>query len=198
MRNKAEKFNCVVTGSILTKENDRFFNRLVWMKPDGTYNTYDKRHLFRLTNEQLHFDAGSTKLITEINGWKICPLICYDLRFPVWSKNKYINDAYEYDVLIYIANWPEIRSYAWKSLLIARAIENQAYVIGVNRVGKDGNNIVHSGDSMIIDFAGKALSDIQAHTESTLTLSLSVAELNSSRKHFPIGLDWDKFKIIDD
>ncbi|MFL5754547.1 MAG: nitrilase-related carbon-nitrogen hydrolase, partial [Bacteroidia bacterium] len=150
MRKKAKEKNCVITGSIAVKENGKLYNRLYWVEPDGNYKHYDKRHLFRMAKENNFFTPGERKIICELKGWKICPLICYDLRFPVWSRNKWTREEggesrditlkADYDVLIYVANWPEVRSFPWKSLLIARAIENQCYTIGVNRIGADGNN----------------------------------------------------------
>jgi predicted amidohydrolase len=198
LKNKAAICNCVVTGSVLIKENNHYYNRLIWMRPDGTFDTYDKRHLFRFANEQLHFSAGNKKLITELKGWKICPLICYDLRFPVWSKNTIINNSYEYDLLIYVANWPERRNHPWKSLLVARAIENMSYAIGVNRVGKDGNDFEYSGDSALVNYKGAVVSNIPTHREHTETIALSHDELISFRQHFPVELDWDHFKLMDE
>lgn len=187
----ARESGAVVTGSLIIEENGNYFNRLVWMRPDGSYETYDKRHLFRMANEQEHFSAGSNKLIVELNGWKICPLICYDLRFPVWSRNKN-----EYDCLIYVANWPERRNYPWKTLLQARAIENLSYVIGVNRIGEDGNGINHSGDSEVNDFRGLPISKTNPQEESVETIALSYKELKEFREIFPAWMDADDFKII--
>lgn len=195
MKEKAVQFNCVVIGSILTKENNQFYNRLIWMQPDGNYQTYNKRHLFRLADEHLHFSDGKVKLITALKGWKICPLICYDLRFPVWSKNTLTKGVYEYDLLIYIASWPERRSYQWKQLLIARAIENMAYVAGVNRIGKDGHQVDHTGDSILHDFSGLPISNVPAHQESVQTFLLNYNKLQEFREHFSFGNDWDKFSI---
>ena len=194
---------CVITGSFICEENGSFYNRLIWAKPDGTYLYYDKRHLFRMANEDEHYTAGARKLIVELNGWKICPLICYDLRFPVWSRNTSANknkDAkedvnYEYDLLIYVANWPEVRSYPWKTLLLARAMENQCYVVGVNRVGNDGNSVYHSGDSAIVNAKGIVISKTKAHEEKIETISLNYSELNAFRKAFPAMLDADEFEI---
>ncbi|MBA3706782.1 MAG: amidohydrolase, partial [Bacteroidetes bacterium] len=150
LKQKAREKKCVITGSFIAEENGNYFNRLVWMNSDGTYNTYDKRHLFRMADEHNHYNFGKSKLVVELKGWKICPLVCYDLRFPVWSRNV----KSEYDVLIYVANWPERRNHHWRTLLLARAIENQCYSIGVNRIGADGNSIAHSGDSTVIDPRG--------------------------------------------
>ena len=192
MKEKAQEKECVITGSFICIENGKCFNRLVWMNADGTYSTYDKRHLFRMANEDSHYTAGQKKIIVELKGWKICPLICYDLRFPVWSRNRFSAD---YDLLIYVANWPEIRSYPWKTLLLARAIENQSYVAGLNRVGKDGNDIYHSGDSAVINAKGEIISKIKAHEESCEAITLNYSELAEFRKNFPAMLDADDFEI---
>ena len=197
MSGKASMMNCVITGSLIIKENKRYFNTLIWMRPDGSFDTYNKRHLFRMGKEHLKFSGGNKRLIVDLKGWKICPLICYDLRFPVWAKNIYKNKNYEYDVLIYIANWPEIRNHAWKTLLLARAIENQTFVVGVNRIGKDGNNISYSGDSAVIDPHGKIISNIKENQDIFQTISLSYSTLANIRNKFNAGFDWDNFEISD-
>ena len=161
--------------------------------PDGSYQFYDKRHLFQMGKEDLHYTAGSEKLVIKYKGWKICPLICYDLRFPVWSRN---TKEHTYDILIYVANWPEVRSYPWKQLLIARAIENQAYVVGVNRIGQDGNEIAHSGDSCIINPRGEIVSETKAYEDVSETVSLSFIYLEEFRKVFPVMLDGDDFSVL--
>ncbi len=192
MIQKAIDRRCVVIGSISVKDNNHFFNRLYWAKPDGTYEMYDKRHLFRMGNEHQHYTAGSEKLLINYKGWKICPLVCYDLRFPVWSRNRQDN---AYDLAIYIANWPEVRAYPWKQLLIARAIENQAYVVGLNRIGNDGNNIPHSGDSCVINPRGEIISSIPSHEDRIETQTLSFTYLQEFKKIFPVMLDGDEFEI---
>lgn len=149
MAKKAKEHNAVIAGSLIIKEEDHFFNRLIWMPPNGEVQYYDKRHLFTLAKEDRTYTAGSEKLIVDYKGWKICPLVCYDLRFPAWSRN-----MEDYDLLIYVANWPKSRAHHWKSLLIARAIENQAYVIGVNRVGVDKKENVYTGDTSVVDYKG--------------------------------------------
>lgn len=195
MQEKANSLNCAVTGSILIEESGNYFNRLFWISPDGTFETYDKRHLFRLGREFQVFTAGKKRSIVELKGWKILPLICYDLRFPVWSKNRYQNNNYEYDLLIYIANWPVTRSFAWQQLLIARAIENQTYCIGANRVGRDGKNIAHSGDSVILDFQGNSISKAETNKVQIIYGTLSPAPLQQFRNEFTVGADWDEFEI---
>jgi omega-amidase len=195
MRQMAIKASAVITGSIMIQQDGHVFNRLIWMRPDGTYECYDKRHLFRMANEHEHFDAGNSRPVFEINSWKICPLICYDLRFPVWSRNQVENELYDYDLLIYVANWPERRTHAWKSLLVARAIENQSFVAGVNRVGLDGNDVSYSGDSIVLNYLGEAISREAKHADFIETITISRSELDNFRKTFPAGLDADKFTI---
>lgn len=200
MKLKAGEKNAVITGSVAVEENGKFYNRLFWTEPNGDTDTYDKRHLFRVAHEEEHYSMGSKKIIKTIRGWKICPLICYDLRFPVWSRNKSVktNGYYtpSYDILIYVANWPEVRNYPWKQLLIARAIENQCYVVGVNRIGADGNNIPHSGDSMVINPRGEVISKTKAGVESIETIELDKSYLEEFRKIFPVGLDADDFTLL--
>ena len=195
MQEKAVELNCTVTGSVLINDGGKYFNRLFWVRPDGSFDYYDKRHLFRLGEEYKAFSAGQKRVIFELNGWKVFPQICYDLRFPVWSKNRYLDNKYEFDLMIYVANWPEVRNYAWKQLLIARAIENQAYVIGVNRVGNDGKQIPHSGDSMILDCKGQILVQAKPHKEEIITTQISYSEMKNFRDQFTVGLDWDGFEI---
>jgi omega-amidase len=197
MQQQAKVKNCVITGSIAVKENDKLHNRLYWVKPDGSYQHYDKRHLFTMAGEDKYFSSGDAKLIIELKGWKICPLICYDLRFPVWSRNRWNteNARADYDVLLYVANWPEVRSYPWKQLLIARAIENQSYVIGVNRIGEDGNKFTHSGDSAVINPRGEIMSKTSAHDDIIETLTLSYSYLEEFRTLFPVGADADSFSL---
>jgi predicted amidohydrolase len=192
MRYRAKEKNCVITGSFICEEGGNYFNRLVWMRPDGSCETYDKRHLFRMGDEDRHYSAGKNKRIVELKGWKICPLICYDLRFPVWSRNKKENT---YDLLIYVANWPERRSHPWKSLLVARAIENQCYVAGLNRIGNDGNSIYHSGDSAVLNFKGETIAKTEEGKETIQTIALNYSELSEFRKIFPVLLDGDEFEI---
>lgn len=202
MKAIAKGKNCVVTGSLIIEDNERYFNRLIWMRPDGNYYTYDKHHLFRYANEQEYYTAGKKKLIVELKGWKICPMICYDLRFPVWICNKWKEDlsadigmTADYDLLLFVTNWPERRNHPWKTLLMARAMENQAYVVGLNRVGNDGNNIYHSGDSAVINFIGEIISKTKAHEESVETVTLSKKDLEEWRKAFPAWMDADKFTV---
>lgn len=190
MANTAKKFDCVVTGSIIIKENGKFYNRMIWMKPDGTHQFYNKRHLFAMGDEDKTFTAGTEKVIVELNGWKICLGICYDLRFPVWLRNSH----QEYDILLLVASWPDKRSSHWRTLIHARAIENQSYVIGVNRIGHDGNEIYHSGHSMCIDPYGKTVY-YKPEDEDLYTFSINYEELVKTRRQFPFLHDADTFEI---
>lgn len=191
LKEKAKEKNCVITGSLMITENGKNYNRLIWMQPDGNSQTYDKRHLFRMANEQNHFTAGDKKLITTLKGWKICPLICYDLRFPVWSRTKNL----DYDVLIYVANWPARRSLAWNTLIPARAVENQSYCIAVNRIGADGYNVDYSGDSVAYNPLGEKLSTLQPNENKHETITLSWKFLQDYREKFPAAMDADDFDL---
>ncbi len=192
MKQRAREWNIVLAGSLVITEKKQNFNRFLWLTPNGEIQYYDKRHLFRMGEENEHYSAGKQKLITKLDEWRFRPLICYDLRFPVWSRNRS-----DYDILIYVANWPASRRHVWKSLLLARALENQSYVIGVNRIGKDGNGVLYYGDSMIIDPRGNVLSKTQPNTESFETVSLSLNELIDFRKKFPVSMDADEFRLTD-
>ncbi|MCF6171906.1 MAG: amidohydrolase [Bacteroidales bacterium] len=198
MRQMAEQTGAVVCGSLLIETNGFFSNTLIWMRPDGSFERYDKRHVFSMGGENESIKAGTKQLTAELKGWKIRPMVCYDLRFPVWSKNRLLeNGDFEYDLAIYIANWPAVRSYPWKQLLIARAIENLAYVLGVNRVGTDGPGNVYSGDSMLVDFKGGILAMAKEGEEQTFIESISMRQLQAFRQKFNAGLDWDRFKLYD-
>lgn len=196
MQEVAREKNAVVTGSLIFQEGNLFYNRLIWMQADGNFKTYDKRHLFRMAGEQNEYAAGDEHLVEQVKGWNICPLICYDLRFPVWSRNRMHNEQYEYDVLIYVANWPERRAFAWKSLLVARAIENQSYLIGLNRVGEDGNGINYSGDSVALNFLGEKISQLEGNIDGIEIVTLNFEKLSHFRNQFPAGLDADNFEIV--
>jgi predicted amidohydrolase len=203
----------ILTGSLIIEEKGRYFNRLVWMLPNGRYGIYDKRHRFAYAGEDQQYTAGHKRLIASVNGWRVNLLVCYDLRFPVWSrqqlqeplepppagqtvplKNPGSAPEPEFDLLVYVANWPQRRSHAWKTLLQARAIENQAYVVGVNRIGNDGNDIYHSGDSMIVDPLGEILYQA-GDKESIFTLTLQREKLEEVRTRFPFWKDADSFTI---
>ena len=194
----------ILTGSAIIEERGNYYNRLIWMLPNGQYGVYDKRHRFAYAGEDNHFSSGTKRLIASVKGWKINLLVCYDLRFPVWARQRPtpnpsqegIGEA-EYDVLIYVANWPEKRIHAWKTLLQARAIENQCYVVGVNRVGNDGNNIHYSGESMMIDPMGEVLYT-KKDEEDIFTLSLDRMNLQTVREKLPFLKDADGFMILNE
>jgi predicted amidohydrolase len=199
-RLSAEK-KIVLTGSLIIEENGQYYNRLIWMLPNGQYGVYDKRHRFAYATEDEYYTAGAKRLIASVKGWKINLLVCYDLRFPVWARQQ-IHDVAnnegprpEYDVLVYVANWPERRNHAWKTLLQARAIENQCYTIGVNRVGNDGNAIYHSGDSMVVDPLGEVLY-AKAHEQDVHTIILQKDALEEVRTKLPFWKEADFFTIL--
>ncbi len=189
MKNMAESSSAAIAGSIIIKENNKFYNRFLFVTKQGI-EQYDKRHLFAMAGEDKHYEQGKQSTLINYKGWKIRPQICYDLRFPVWSRN-----TDEYDLLIYVANWPEKRVAHWSALLRARAIENQAYVAGVNRIGFDGNNYPHSGDSAIYNPMGEIISKTKANQERAETIELSYEELNKIRKNLPFLQDKDSFFI---
>lgn len=198
----------IITGSVIIEEEGHYFNRLIWMLPNGQFGFYDKRHLFAYANEHEHYTPGQKRLIASVKGWKINLIVCYDLRFPIWcrqSRTPIVQGdpteeelmepiAPEYDLLICVANWPERRNHAWKTLLQARAIENQVYVVGVNRVGNDGNNIYHSGDTLIADAMGQVLYT-REHEEDIFTITLQKDALEDVRQKLPFLEDADDFMI---
>ncbi len=188
MKEISKQKKCAVAGSLMIVENKKIYNRLLWISKNGEISTYDKRHLFSLIKENKYFSRGEHRLIIEEFGWKICPLICYDLRFPVFSRNNM-----DYDILIYLANWPVKRIDAWNTLLKARAIENQCYTIGVNRVGKDGNNISFNGCSKIFDAVGKELISSNKNKEDILQIAISLDDLKIKRKKLQFLQDRDSF-----
>jgi predicted amidohydrolase len=188
--NLAKDKNSAVIASLIIEKENNFYNRLYFVFPDGKYQYYNKRHLFRMANENEFYTAGNESIIVNYKGFRIKPLVCYDLRFPVWSRNK--ND---YDLLLYIANWPERRNEPWKILLKARAIENQVFVVGVNRIGTDGNNVFFSGGSAVINYKGEIISKTKAHKEYIETVEIYLDELNDFKEKFPAYIDADKFEI---
>jgi len=189
LRESAKKVGAVITGSMIIQEGENFFNRLLWANPNGEISHYDKKHLFTLAGEQKHFMPGTERITIEYMGWKICPLICYDLRFPVWSRN-----TEDYDLLLYVASWPDRRREAWQTLLKARAIENQCYTIGVNRVGEDGSDLNYVGDSTLIDFAGKSLLAVEK-IEGEFTMEISLKDRQHFISKLPFLADRDAFTI---
>ncbi|MBK7939051.1 MAG: amidohydrolase [Lewinellaceae bacterium] len=199
LHEQAATLGAAVTGSFICAENGRYFNRLVFMRPDGGFEYYDKRHLFALAGEHEQYSAGNKQLVVDWQGWRIRPLVCYDLRFPVWSRNRNIPGAGEtprptYDLLLYVANWPARRSHHWRALLMARAIENQSFVAGVNIVGKDGNDFEYGGDSAVIDFSGQQIVGISGK-EGLFTTELSLEDMEQYRRQLPFLTDGDIFQL---
>jgi len=203
MKKIAASKKIILTGSLIIEDDGNYYNRLIWMLPNGQYGHYDKRHLFAYAGEHEEYTSGSKRLIASVKGWKINLLVCYDLRFPVWARQtsppaplleERGEASPEFDVLIYVANWPERRIHAWKTLLQARAIENQCYVLGVNRVGKDGKDIYYSGDSMIVDAMGEILYT-KTHDEDIFTITLQKDKLEEVRTKLPFLKDADDFFI---
>ena len=190
MIQEAQKNNCAITGSVIISEENNYYNRLFFVSPDGSFQKYDKKHTFTLAKENETYSAGTERLIVNYKGWKICPLVCYDLRFPVWARN-----SVDYDVLIYVANWPKVRTLAWDTLLRARAIENMAYCIGVNRVGFDGNDHEYIGHSAVYNVLGKQISTANFETEFTETVTLEKENIENNRKHLQFLNDRDSFTL---
>ena len=191
MQEKAERSQATICGSLIISEKDRYFNRFVFVDDTGVLLTYDKRHLFRLADEQHHYEPGTVLKTIEISGFRIRPMVCYDLRFPVWSRNRG-----DYDLIIFVANWPSRRHHAWETLLRARAIENLSYSVGVNRVGTDGNDLPYAGGSAIIDYLGHEMADLGDAVGSATAL-LELDKLEKFRSRFAFHKDADDFRIID-
>jgi len=195
MQEHSKSLDTCILGSLPIKENNQFFNRLYVVKPNEILY-YDKRYLFSMAQEDRYYSKGEKELVFELKGWKIKPLICYDLRFPLWSKNKYKNNEFDYDILVYVANWPAVRSNAWTSLLKARAIENLSYVIGVNRIGQDANEIKYNGTSRVYDFKGERMDDFMDNMPRVQINKLVKSELDSFRNKFPVLKDADDFNFL--
>ena len=196
MKSKAKELNAVVCGTLLLNVNGHYHNSLVWMRPDGSYELYHKRHTFTIGGEKEPIERGEEPLIVELKGWKIKPMVCYDIRFPVWARNHYQNGVYDYDLGIYLANFPESRIRVWNTLLQARAIENQAYFIGVNRVGDDPEEVHYSGESQVISPKGKVLAKAETDKETVMSCVLDNEKLQKFREKFPVGKDWDSFRLL--
>ena len=194
MKRIAAAKKIIITGSVIIEEGGKFFNRLIWALPNGQCGVYDKRHLFAYAGEDEKYTPGTKRLIASVKGWKINLLVCYDLRFPVWARQQAQEEGPEYELLIYVANWPERRIHAWKTLLQARAIENQCYVVGVNRVGKDGNDIYYSGSSMVVDPLGEVLYQ-KENDEDIFTITLPKQKVDEIRSKLPFWKDGDSFII---
>ena len=196
MKQMAKQTNAAVIGSYIIKESSNYYNRLYFVEPDGSYGSYDKRHLFRMGKEHLTYAPGKKRMIRNFRGWKIMPQICYDLRFPVWNRNRYdlTTSEFEYDLLIFVANWPAPRIAVWDSLLKARALENQCFSIGVNRTGSDGEGIDYNGNSIVYNYKGQPMYKT-TNQPFMQTVELDLTELQSFRNKFPVYLDWDKYEI---
>ena len=194
MKQLATQTGAVITGSTIISEGGNYFNRLLWVAPDGTSQSYDKRHLFRMAQEDASFAPGENLPVFELKGWKICPQICYDLRFPVWSRNRWKDGKAAYDLLFYVASWPAARISAWDALLPARAIENLSYCLGVNRVGVDGNQIAYNGHSAAYDFKGERLLNLEEQ-EQIQVIHLDLTALEEYRSKFPAWKDADPFTV---
>lgn len=192
MQKMAAQKHAAIIGSIIIKENDKYYNRLLFVHPSGKIETYDKRHTFSLAGEHKVYEKGSSKLVIDYRGWKICPMICYDLRFPVWSRN-----TEDFDILIYVANWPKTRIKAWDTLLEARAIENMCYTIGVNRVGEDGNGYEYVGHSAVYDMLGERIDELKDTEEGMATVVLKRAELYETRGKLNFLADRDVFQVLE-
>ncbi len=197
MQEQAHARDCLVGGSVITQAGDHIYNRFLLVAPDGLVDYYDKRHTFRMAGENKHYTPGQRRVVVEYQGWRMLLLICYDLRFPVWSRNFRREDGMDYDLILGVANWPASRVSQWETLLMARAIENQCYVVGVNRVGQDGNGVAYSGSSMIIDPLGRPLSTIREQ-ETTLLARLDRDKLTQYRAKFPVWMDADTFELSPD
>ena len=196
LRQKAKERNCVICGSFITSFSQQpYHNTLVWMNPDGSYHTYNKRHTF-MGGEKEQLRCGQDLVTINYKGWKIRPFVCYDLRFPVWLRNTYKEGEFEYDLAILIANWPQPKAYIWNTLLSARAIENQAYFIGVNRVGIDHNNVPYIGGTKIVNAKGRTVAEIAGDKENILEAEIDMESMSSFRNHFIVHKDWDDFKIV--
>ena len=191
LKELAADFQLALCGSFICSERSNYYNRAFFITPEGEEYYYDKRHLFRMGNEAEHFSAGNNKLIISYRGWNICLLVCYDLRFTIWSRN--VNN--EYDLLIYVASWPQARRLAWDTLLCARALENMCYVCGVNRIGVDGNKLVYNGGSTVFSAKGEVLASVPDGEEGVETVSLSPISLQQLRDKFPVWKDADAFRL---
>ena len=191
LKELAADFQLALCGSFICSERSNYYNRAFFITPEGEEFYYDKRHLFRMGNEAEYFSAGNNKLIISYRAWNICLLVCYDLRFPVWSRN--VNN--EYDLLIYMASWPQARRLAWDTLLCARALENMCYVCGVNRIGVDGNKLIYNGGSVVFSAKGEVLASVPDGEEGIETVSLSLISLQQLRDKFPVWKDADAFRL---
>lgn len=196
LKQLSARLDAAVTGSVQLRDGSNVYNRLLFVTPDGNLHHYDKRHLFRYADEHKRYAAGDPRLIIDYRGWKICPLICYDLRFPVFIRNRHATHrGFDYDLALFVANWPSARTHAWRTLLRARAIENLCFCAGVNRVGCDGNNLPYPGHSAVLDYLGQPLVEL-GEQEQVVTVALDHAALDAFRQHFPAWMDADAFELL--
>jgi omega-amidase len=195
MKQVASQTGAYICGSIVIKEEGRFYNRFIFVSPEGKYQWYDKRHLYRMAGEDTVYTAGKEKIIVKIKGYRISPLVCYDLRFPVWSRRT-VEESGDYDVLIYVASWPAPRISSWTILLKARAVENLCYTVGVNRIGTDGSNLEYTGESIVCGPKGEVLASME-NFNAIQTVSIPGSQIREFREKFPVHLDADRFQILD-
>ena len=195
IKQKAHEMNAVICGTFLLEIDGKYRNALVWMRSDGSFELYFKRHPFSIGGENQLVEKGENQIVVELKGWKIRPMVCYDVRFPVWARNHYRNGQYEYDLGLYLANFPDSRMVVWNSLLVARAIENQACFVGVNRIGDDPNGLHYSCESQVVNARGEVVSKIEPYQEGVAHCTLDYDSLQRFRKKFPLGPDWDSFTI---
>jgi predicted amidohydrolase len=196
MKQKAKELDAVICGTLLLNVDGHYHNSLVWMRPNGSYEPYHKRHTFTIGGETLPVEPGSEPLIVELNGWRIKPMVCYDIRFPIWSRNRYQDGQYAYDLGIYLANFPASRMNVWDTLLQARAIENQAYYVGMNRIGDDPEGVHYSGCSQVINAKGEVICMAKSDMEAVVPCVLDYEKLQNFREKFPVGKDWDPFCLL--
>ena len=195
LHNQANAKNAVIATTFPIEKDGHYYNSLVWMRPDGSFELYFKRHTFTMGGEDKLVERGEKQLIVELNGWKIKPMVCYDIRFPIWARNRYKDGQYEYDLAFYLANFPDSRMIVWNTLLVARAIENQAYWIGVNRVGEDAHGLHYSGESQVINARGEIVAKAEPYKEAVVNATLDYDALQRFRTKFPLGPDWDGFQL---
>jgi predicted amidohydrolase len=195
MKQMAQKHEAAICGSFIINDGGNFFNRLHWVLPDGTIETYDKKHLFAFAGEDKVFSPGEKSLTVNWKGWKLKPMVCYDLRFPVWCRNRFKDNQMDYDVILFVANWPEARVKAWELLLAARAVENSAYAIGLNRVGIDGNGISYCGHSGVYNPKGEAVAELK-NKEGIVLVNMNKTDLVQYRSKFRVQYDWDDFSVL--
>jgi predicted amidohydrolase len=195
MSSVSKLHNIAVVGSCFVEDGGLYYNRLYWVKPSGEWGYYDKRHLFRIGVESEVMTSGASKTVFELKGWRISPFVCYDLRFPVWMRNRCDAGAFDYDLALVVASWPAKRTNVWKQLLVARAIENMSYVVGVNRIGKDSNDVSFSGDSRVVNYKGDIVDEISTNENCLSIVALSREKLFTFREKMPFYLDWDEFEV---